>query len=96
MALTTSSTLDDAQAQYLANMDYRESGSASKALLLIEAARFLLLKTPKRSGTGPEFAEFNTDHLNRALSEAMSWRAANVGAAGGVFQADFSDYRGCE
>jgi len=50
MALTSSSSIADAQAQLLANITWEEDGSVSEAAAFVQAALFLLVMLPVSGG----------------------------------------------
>ena len=80
MALTTATA---ARTQYLANLTYDVEGSASKCLLFIEAARALLVLTPKHAKTGRNAEiDFDVGQIQIELTKAQRWYASRGGESG--------------
>ncbi len=102
MALTSSSTLDQAKAAYFDNASYDTDGSASMCRLFIQACRFLLLMIPKRlqhGGQGADGFEIDPLILQAELNNARAWLSANdstmadSAGGGGCIHPDFSAFR---
>jgi hypothetical protein len=68
----------DAQAQYLANLTYREDRSLSEAGLFVAACRALMLLLPASAGQGgDQTLSFNITAIKAQLDDCQSWIAMN-------------------
>lgn len=94
MALSGSSTLADAKAQYLASLRYAAEGSASKCNDFIEACGALLLLLPRRTrhGRGME-VEMDPALVAEQMRQAEQWRATTGSTGGAVRHASFNNFR---
>jgi hypothetical protein len=80
MALNSSSTFAQIQAQYMDNLP--PLVSAGQAALFIEACSALLLKMPEQSGAPEQQIRFRMDLIDRQRSEARAWLDTNGPVAG--------------
>lgn len=86
MALDSTSTLAEIQAEYLDNMSYEREGSTTKARLFIEACMALALRTPKRTshgGGGGSELEIDTAVLQSERDKAERWLSSHKTVATG-------------
>jgi len=95
MALSESSTLANAKAQYLGNLGWKTEASVTKAKAFIEACEALLLLLPTRTRRGKAGmeVEMNVDHIRQRLEAAERWLAANGSTGGAVRHASFETFR---
>lgn len=82
MALTSSSTLTDALAQYNDNLSWE--GNSGKATLALEAIRWLLINRPQT--TGAEIANVNFESLETEKARLENF----VGTVGTTERASFT------
>lgn len=87
-----------ARTAYLANADFEETASVTKAKTFITACRKLLAvpitRTANAGRDGNEL-ELNPELLAKMLDEARRWLAAEIAATTGtsVIHADFTNFR---
>lgn len=96
MALSGSSTYDEAVVEYLTNAGWHETNDLAKARLFITACRHLLLRAPSRSQHGDEHAEFDRTLIQAELDRAKAFVDSSSGVSdggSGVYHADLSGYR---
>lgn len=84
--MATYTTLADAQTAYLANADYAEVASASKASLFASACRALLLLMPKQASQGDVSTQFDMTLVREEMAAAIQY----ANAAAGSVQVDVS------
>jgi len=91
-ALTSSSTLADAQAAFIDNSMY-DVGSGD-VTLFIQACRFLLLMMPKLAahGGGAQL-QLNPEMIAKELKNAQQWNASDSASSTGCIYPDFSNAR---
>jgi hypothetical protein len=80
MAITSSSTFADIQAQFIDNSAYDVNASVVECRLFIHACRVYLLKTPKRQrhgGASGDETEMDPTLVKSMLDKAEAWLAAN-------------------
>jgi hypothetical protein len=91
-ALTSSSTLADAQAAFIDNSMY-DSGSGD-VTLFIQACRVLLLMLPKlASHGGGAQVQLTPEMVAKELKNAQSWNASDSASSRGVIYPDFTNAR---
>jgi hypothetical protein len=95
MALSGTSTLADAKAQYLGNLSYGTDGSVAKCKLFIEAciALMLLLPTKTARGRNGMQVEMNVDLVKSSLETAQRWLGSSGSAGSSVVFANFNTFR---
>jgi len=93
MAITSTTTLAEAKAEYLANAGYAETGSVATAKAFVTACRALIVLLPSSSTSGPKRADFSVASIKEERDRAEQWIKANANASGRVRHFDFSDLR---
>ena len=91
MALSSSSTYDQAVDEYLDTADYFQAESVSKALRHAVAIRHLLIKQPSSSTKGANSVTFRVDLLHDELKRAEEYSWARTGSR--VVRASFREMR---
>ncbi|MBX3467176.1 MAG: hypothetical protein KF878_09805 [Planctomycetes bacterium] len=91
MALTSSSTYAQVEAEYRDTADYLVDASAEKALRHAAAIRHLLILLPSSSAKGANAVGFNTTLLRDELVRAEDYARARRGP--NVIRADFRSMR---
>lgn len=93
MAITSSSTLTQIEAQYLDNASYAEDDSVAAGKLFIEACRAILLKKAKTS-SGESFSmAFDLAAIRAELESARDWLNSHPDHTGGTGVTTFVDSR---
>lgn len=90
------SDFTDARAAYLANADYAETASVTKAKAFITACRKLiaLLPTETASAENRTRSDENLRQLREEIKGAQQWLATNaVSTGGGVVHTSFENFR---
>jgi hypothetical protein len=77
MALSSTSTLEDAVAQYRTNMTYDLQNSVAMCKAFIEACRFLLESRPNQVAQGTDSISIDPGAIQRQHDQAMAWWRAN-------------------
>ena len=100
MTYDLASNLDAAVESYFENADYHATGSSAKATAFITACRRMLPFLPKLVSHGPNQLSLSPDQVQRELTAARSWLAANgdtatgtAGVSGAVRYASFEHAR---
>lgn len=96
MALTSASTLADAQAQYRNSLRYRVDNDLARAKDLVEAILFLLEAKANRSAQEGSSLGFDTAALERRLEDAQTFVDSHpdaTAAGAGTTYADLSGPR---
>ncbi len=93
MALTSSSTLSEVQAQYEDNASYDLNASVAECKLFIQAARILIRRTIDESAHGSTRMRESVSRLENELKKAEAWLAANGGGADGTLSASRDNVR---
>jgi len=95
MALSSSSTLAEIQAQYDDNADYDVEGSTAKAKLFIEACRMLLRRMMEEVRKGGSSVRDAYQKIENQLDMAIEWWQENdtTTESGEVRVASFEYYR---
>lgn len=95
MAITSTTTLAEAKAEYLGNASYAENGSVTQAKAFVSACRALIVLLPARSMAGGKSADFSIADVRAEKEKAETWIGSNNSAAGSarVRHFDFSDIR---
>lgn len=95
MALSGTSTLADAKAQYLDNLGWKTEGSAVKCKAFMEACEALLLLLPKKTSRGSQGMQVEMDPtlIAKRLEAATNWLAQNGSTGGAVRHASFENFR---
>lgn len=88
------SDYSDARDAYLANADYAESASTSKARAFITACRKLIVLLPSEvaGGSSRTRADENLRQFRAEMEQAQRWLASS-GTSGGVVHASFENFR---
>lgn len=73
MAVTSSSTIAQIEADILDNGDYDLVGSTSKAKLFVHACRAWLVKQPQFSGHAGAVLSYSMDQIREMLQTALNW-----------------------
>lgn len=73
MALDSTSTREEAVAQYFDNMGYDIESSTTKCVLFIEACRYLLGRPVTRSEKSGESVELDIRQIENRLKSAEAW-----------------------
>ena len=89
MSLTSSSTLDNALDQYKDNLSW--DGDADKAVLALEAVRFILMERPTRLGASGRNVDYESLQEEKKRLEAYVQR---VGTTASAARASFVRCRG--
>lgn len=95
MAITGTTTADEALAEYLGALGYSAANDATMAATLVSAGNALLVLRPSRLKSGGQEVEFNDQSyasMKAAVAAAQAWinQAARSAAGSRVF-----DLRGC-
>ena len=96
MALSSTSTFKETEAEYLDTASYRLNNSANEARRHAIAIRFLLLKLPSSAVKGSNSVGYNMDLLRQEMAKAESFADAIDGAVTrkkNIVHADFRAMR---
>lgn len=78
MALTGSSTFDDALSQFRANLGYESDATGASARLFIEAGRFLLTMPVRSRGSQGE-VQYDPTAVRMQVDKAAAWLSSTLG-----------------
>lgn len=99
MAITSSSTLEQIEADVIDNADYAEQSTASagvtKAKAFLHAIRALMVRKPSEAQDGGQKSKFDFNALREMESSARAWLASNDSSRSdaGVAYVDVRNYR---
>jgi len=91
--MATYSTLAEAQTAYLANADWAETGSSSKAKTFVSACRALLLLMPTQAAQGDVSTQFDMDAIREQMASAQQYVNDTVAGTGGMVDVSFEEFR---
>jgi len=83
MAITGTTTQDEAITQYLENVGYDINGSIASCKLFIEACRALLALMPAKWSKTTSNFEYDPALWRASATEALAWLSENQTGAGG-------------
>lgn len=86
MAITASSTVDDARTEFLTNIDWEETGDTAKAKLFVTACKALLVLMPKETRKSRQGWAYDVSEIRRMMQAASGFVAVS---AGGKVQTGF-------
>ena len=98
MALTSTSTIADAKAQYFASLSYETDGTGGLARDFVAACRYLRVALPQMSGTRGTSLSLDLTQLAQLEEQALRWLSARGLSSGNVPDCGnvvfgFGDYR---
>jgi len=91
--MATYSTLAEAQTAYLANADWAETGSSTKAKTFVSACRALLLLMPTQAAQGDVSTQFDIKQIAAQMDAAQQYVNDTVAGGGGMVDTSFEDFR---
>lgn len=83
MTISSASTYDEIEAEYLDTLAYEREGSVSKAYRHAEACSALRLKRPNTATKGSNSVSFSVESLEAAAKAALAYARASDTATGG-------------
>ena len=96
MTISSASTYEEIEAEYLDTLGYEREGSVSKAYRHAEACNALRLKRPNTATKGSNSVSYAAENLIQSAKDALAYARSNAAAnAGGsnFVRADFSSSR---
>ncbi len=90
--MATYTTLAEAETAYLANADYAETASATKAKLFSAACRALLLLLPSRARQGDTETQYDPGTIRQEMSMAIQY-ANDAEGGGSLVDVSFEEFR---
>lgn len=83
MAISSTSTYDEIEAEYLDTLSYEREASVDKAFRHAEACNALRLKRPNESTKGSNSVGYAVENLIQSAKDALAYARANVSANDG-------------
>ena len=83
MTISSASTYDEIEAEYLDTLAYEREGSVSKAYRHAEACSALRLKRPNTATKGSNSVSFSVESLEAAAKAALDYARANASNSDG-------------
>ena len=78
MAITSTSTVEDARTEFLTNIDWEETGDVAKAKLFVTACKALLLLMPKETRKSRQGWAFDVSEIRRMMQSASAFVSASA------------------
>ena len=95
MALSSTSTFLEAEAEYLDTLGYVEANSSALAFRHAISLGHMILKVPRTSAKGSNQISYDTDVWVEEKQRALDFAKANrVSAAGDIVRVDFRNMHG--